>query len=139
MALILARKSASGAKAFSSHGPKVSSGTVVSSLKSRQPPQTMRVIVASGLRALSSGRTSSTTPAIASRDSLVVLSPSYLHRHSRHTRSNDILPFASSTAIWRLDVRLRALFSSRGEVKAEAEASSDAKRRNFIVNLSVVA
>ena len=27
------------------------------------------------------------------------LSPVYLHRHSRHTLSNDILPFAKGTAL----------------------------------------
>lgn len=82
----------------SSHGPKSSSGTVVISLKSLHAPQTRRFTVTPSLAFLISGKSSSTTLEIASRLSESDLSPSYLQRHSRQTRLNDIAPFASGTS-----------------------------------------
>ena len=72
--------------------------TVVMSLKSRHPPQIKRFTVASLEVALISGKYSSTSLLIASRDSEVALSPLYLHLHSRHTLSKDMAPLASGTA-----------------------------------------
>jgi hypothetical protein len=99
IAAIFCRNSDSGAKLLASHGPKSLNGTVIMSLKSKQAPQTNRLTVMSALTLLICPMYSSTTPAMASRDLLSDLSPTYLQRHSRQTRSNDILPFAMST-IW---------------------------------------
>jgi hypothetical protein len=87
--------------------------TVVWSLKSRHPPQIIRLTVAPLDTALILGRNSSTTLAIASRLSEVALSPVYLHRHSRHTRSNDMEPLARGTA-------LVAIFWEKAVVRAKS-------------------
>merc|ERR1740125_29545 len=97
MALMAAMKSASGAKPPSSHGPKSSRGTVVMSLKSRHPPQIIRLTLASLEAFFTSGRYLSTTLEMASKDSESDLSPLNLHLHSRHTRSKDMDPLARST------------------------------------------
>jgi len=68
------------------------------SLKSKHAPQTKRLTVTPSLAFLISGRSSSTTFAIASKDSDVDLSPSYLHRHSRQTRLKLMAPFAKGTS-----------------------------------------
>jgi len=97
MALSLARKSASGANPDSSQAPKSAKGTVVMSLKSKHAPQTRRFTVAFLDAFLISGRYSSTTLEMASSDLESLLSPVYLHRHSRQTLSKDMAPFARST------------------------------------------
>jgi hypothetical protein len=98
---------------LASHGPKSSNGTVVISLKSKQPPHTKRLTVTSLLIFLISGRYSSTTLAIASRLSDVALSPSYLQRHSRQTRLKDMAPFASGTSANAVDARLAGMAGAK--------------------------
>ena len=61
MVFSFSRKSASGACPPSSQGPKASRGTVIWSLKSRQPPQIKRLTVMSSSIFLMVGRYSSTT------------------------------------------------------------------------------
>jgi hypothetical protein len=98
MALSFSKNSASGAKPAASHGPKSWSGTVIMSLKSRQAPHTKRLTVMCDETSLMVPKYSSTRPAMACNDSDVALSPVYLHRHSRHTRSKLMAPLASGTA-----------------------------------------
>ena len=78
---------------------------------------------------LSSGRYSSSTLEQASSDALVALSPSYLQRHSRHTRSKLILPFASSTA---MTTEPRVATRARGAKKADADARRAKASVSFI-------
>lgn len=110
MALIFSKNSPSGKNSFSSHGPKSPKGTVVMSLKSRQDPHTSRFTFTPSDTSLIFGRYSSTTLAMASRDSESALFPVYLQRHSRHTRSNDMDPLARGTgsALSALVVRPKA-------------------------------
>merc|ERR1719333_1343906 len=94
--LSFSRNSLSGGWPASSHGPKVSSGTVTPNLKSRQPPQTFRLTTAPS-SALSLGRYSSTRSAISTSvldDAFPPPSSSHLQRHSRLTLPKLILPFA---------------------------------------------
>ena len=79
---------------LSSHGPKSSNGTVIINLKSKHPPHTNLLTLISPEAFLISGSFSSNTLEIASKLSEVLLSPSYLHRHSRQTRLKDIAPLA---------------------------------------------
>merc|ERR1719469_1725485 len=127
----LLQKSASGAKPFSSHGPKSARGTVVMSLKSRHPPQTRRFTFASALAFLISGNRSSTTFAIASREAESLLFPSYLQRHSRHTRLKDIEPLARGTSAMAVECWRP---TKAGGANADAEARSTVRTAVFMLS-----
>ena len=82
-----------------------------------------------------SGRYSSTTLAMASSDLESLLSPVYLHRHSRQTRSNDMEPLAKST-MFNADDEPRA--GTTVGANAEAEATRRAAAKVFMVRMQVV-
>ena len=100
------------------------------SLKSRQDPHTKRLTVAPSDTDLIWGRYSSTTLAMASRDSESDLSPVYLHRHSRQTRSKDMDPLARGTPSDMI-VEVRAKVAELG-ANAVAVAAKAAKSGSFI-------
>lgn len=83
----------------------------------------------SPLTFLISGRTSSTTFAIASSDSEVDLSPSYLHLHSRQTRLKLMDPLANGTLLRAVKERM----PDEG-ANAATVASLVARMESFIID-----
>mmetsp|Transcript_31312 Transcript_31312/g.56273 ORF Transcript_31312/g.56273 Transcript_31312/m.56273 type:complete len:225 (-) Transcript_31312:30-704(-) len=86
MAPRAARNSASGSKAFPSHSGQLDTGTLVTTLKSKQPPQTTRC-TCTFVSASSLGRCVSNTFWAATRLALS-LSLDHLQRHSLAMRLN---------------------------------------------------
>lgn len=85
------------------------------------------------------GRYSSTTLEIASKDSESVLSPVYLQRHSRHTLSKLIAPFARSTLSAEALCTGFVLRKAAPEVKADTVETAPAaeRRKNWEVFMVV--